>query len=201
MVSQERVISIVGLAAALISGVLAWFVRGSSGYSIVDAYNFVIKLASGGATLSSPAFSSGFGTLLNTSASNFTVLLVALAITLIFWPAGVISSLIELLGGSAMPLSPVYGIIALASGYFFTSSFTGMTIGAGFIIGIVAVIILFTAFFVENARKSKQRATLQLPEQSVAYTCIRCGAKVDLQTAISGQVTAAHIVTSPSAPA
>jgi hypothetical protein len=183
MVRPGRIVALIAFFVALISGFLAWFVMSTASYSLIDGYQFVIKLVSGG--ISTSAFNSGFGSMMPTSSSNFTLLLLIVAITLIFWPACVVSGLIELVGRSVRPHPAIYGIIALISGYIFLTT-AKATIGIGFWLEVVAVIIFFVAYFVDGAT----RRARTLPQG--AYTCTQCGARFDTSQALATHIAAAH---------
>jgi uncharacterized membrane protein YtjA (UPF0391 family) len=193
MVRPGRIVALVAFVVALISGVLAWFVKGSNSYSLINGYEFVIKLVSGGLSSSSPAFSSGLGTLISPSSSNFTLLLLTLTITLIFWPACVVSGLIELLGRSVRPHPAIYGIIGLITAYLFASSISGTAVGVGFILEVVAVIVFFVAYFVDRASASRRK-------EPRTYVCSQCGARFDTSQALANHMAAAHPMGGPTNP-
>jgi len=155
-------VALVALIVAAISGFIAWFNIGGSGFSLMDAYVLVLGYASRGVA----AFGTQLGAIVYSATTGHPDLLVAFVIVLVFWPAMVVSGLVEIVGRGVRPHPGIYGIIAFIASYFFVNAASSrglvpsgsMALGTGAWLSLAAIIIFFVAYGIYSGERSRARS-------------------------------------------
>ena len=145
----------VGLAALIVgvaSGFLSWFqltavfVELDPGFTLVtDSYNAVYVYATQG-TYQLNAVNS-LGNLLVYFASANPVVVVAFAFVLFFWPAMIVSGLVNEVGKTIRWLPALWGIIAFVSAYVMMAV-AKQSVGVGAWLDLCAAALFVLSFFV-----------------------------------------------------
>lgn len=147
------ILGLVAVLLGLLAGFLSWFNLHGSGFTLVsDSYRAVYVYATQGSSALSGLGSLG-STVYNAASSN-PIVVVTFGVTLVFWPALIISGLIDV-GLRNIRVTPfVWGLIAFLSADVMMNSAKG-SLAIGGYLDLGASILWIAAFAVGKVTRTK----------------------------------------------
>ena len=155
-VAVEAIALLVGVIAAF----FAWYVLTTASYTIIDSYNLAVTYATKGASGLQAANS--LGALVASNATGNAIALVMWVIVMFFWPAMLVSGLINLLGRTIRWHPTLWGLIAFIGAYVFMYENNDST-GNGALLDLIAAVLFLIAYFLARASQPKQTMTPATP--------------------------------------
>ena len=135
----------VALIVALVAGFFSWFQLASAEYTLPDGYGAAYAYATGGASALSAY--SGLGSALASAAINSAIEVVAFALVLVFWPAMLVSGLINEVGRTIRWQPALWGLLALVFAWVMMGLYNLGSVGYGaYILDLLAVLLFLVAY-------------------------------------------------------
>ena len=156
----------IALILGVIAGFLAWYqiggggggysVGGGGGYNLPDSYSLAVTYATKGASALQAANS--LGAMVASNAVSSTLAAVMWVIVLFFWPAMLVSGLINLVGRTIRWQPFLWGVIAFIGAWVFMYE-NGGSLGYGGWLDLVAAILFLVAYLMARASSPKASMT------------------------------------------
>lgn len=142
--TAPAVLSLAGLVVGLVAGLLTWFtIAGTNVSLLTDSYHAMYVYGTQGA--SALRDSGVLGSTLFASATTNAVVLVSFAIVLFFWPAMLVSGVVNSVLRSYGPYPFVWGLITFVFAYVFVYYVSSASLGIGAYLDLIAALIFLAA--------------------------------------------------------
>ena len=159
----------VALLAGLVAGFLSWFDLAGLSFNLLNGYGATFAYASGGT--SALMSYSPLGTAVANAAVNHAVAAVAFVLVLFFWPAMLVSGLINEVGKTIGWQPALWGILALIFAYVMLSVYSVGTVGYGaYAVDLLAVILFLVAYLLVRGGKPAKSQSKAAPASAPAST-------------------------------
>jgi hypothetical protein len=141
----------VALLVALVAGFFPWFDIPAGNYTLPNGYGAAYAYATGGS--SGLSAYGPLGAAIASAAINNALVVVTFALVLFFWPAMLVSGLINEVGRTIRWQPALWGLIAYISAWVMMS-YSGLgSVGYGGWLDLLAVVLFIVAYLLARGRK------------------------------------------------